>query len=531
MLRRLSGCLALLLSLPVSGVLSADEPVKVDILLKNGTILDGSGREGFVGDVGIAGETIVAVGRFDFAGTPLVIDCTGRIIAPGFIDLHNHSDSAIVAPATRSNLNFLTQGCTTVVTGNCGSGPVDAAAYYKQIDEHGAGTNVAHLLPQGSLRARIIGDDNRPATSAELAKMQALARQAMRDGTWGMSTGLIYVPGVYADTDELVAIASVVGEEGGIYASHMRGEGTTLLASVAELLEIGRRAKLPVHASHFKSSGRDAWGLIRQATAIIEEARAAGQIVTADQYPYIASSTSLDATLIPSWARAGGTKDMLARFDDAEVGSRLRREVEQNLERTEQGRRIVFARFTRHPEWVGRTLFEVAEQEGRPPIEIVIEVAGNGGASIVNFSMDEEDVRFAMQRDWIATASDGRAAIPGNDKPHPRFYGTFPRKIGYYCLREQVLPLAQAIRGASGLPADILGMTDRGYLKPGLAADVVVFDPETFVDAATFADPHQYARGVEHLFVNGTPVIARSQPTGALAGKSLRKPRPDSAAP
>src|SRR5690606_36446547 len=231
-------------------------------------------------------------------------------------------------------------GCTTIVTGNCGAGPVDADAYYKQIEAQGAGTNVMHLIPHGSLRDQVMGSADREPSEEDLAQIKQLAAKAMADGCWGMSTGLIYVPGSYAQTDELVALSEVVAAAGGIYASHMRNEGTELLASTQELLEIGRRAGLPVHISHFKSSGRDAWGLIREAARMVEEARASGQTVTADQYPYIASSTSLDATLIPTWARAGGRKEMIARFDDAEQGPRIREQIADKLSRKNEGEEI-----------------------------------------------------------------------------------------------------------------------------------------------------------------------------------------------
>lgn len=508
----------------VSHLSRADDPVDVDIVLKDGVIHDGSGQPGYIGHVGIKGKDIVAIGDFTYSGAPHVIDCAGQIVAPGFIDLHNHSDRQIVEPATRANVNFLMQGCTTVVTGNCGSGPVDAGPYYAKIEEHGAGTNVAHLLPHGALRSRVVGDDNRPATAEELAEMKRLAGVAMQEGTWGMSTGLIYVPGCYSDTDELVAISEVIGAAGGIYASHMRNEGLELLASVEELIEIGRRAKLPVHASHFKASGREAWGLLRQAALRIEQARGEGQIVTADQYPYIASSTSLEATVIPTWARAGGDKELNKRLNDPEVGPRLKDEIADSIRKKDDGRAIRFVRCAYRPEWTGRSLADVAAEEGATPVDITVQITQNGGAGIVNFGMSEDDVREAMPIPWVATASDGRATLPNADRPHPRFYGTFPRKIGYYALREHVLTLEQAIRSSSGLPADILGMTDRGYLRPGQAADIVVFDPEEFIDAATFDDPHQYARGLDYVLVNGTVAVYSRQPTGALAGRALRKP-------
>jgi N-acyl-D-aspartate/D-glutamate deacylase len=501
----------------------AADPIECDILLKNGTIVDGSGRAASAGSVAIKGEVIAAAGEFEVAGQPLVIDCTGLLICPGFIDLHNHSDEQIVTPAMRANINFLTQACTTVVTGNCGSGPTDTAAYYRQIDDHGAGTNVAHLIPHGSLHERVMGNEDRPPTAQELAEMRRLAEIAMDDGAWGMSTGLIYVPGCYATTDEIVAVAEVVGERGGIYASHIRNEGVDLLASVQELLEIGRRADLPAHVSHFKASGRDAWGLTRQAAEMIEAARQAGQQVTADQYPYVASSTSLEATVIPTWARAGGREALVTRLADPEIGPRLREEIAESIQRKDEGRAIRFARYSERQDWVGRSLADVAQAEGTTPVEIAVQVTGQGGAAIVHFSMNEDEVRDVMQWPWVATASDGRAALPGADKPHPRFYGTFPRKIGLYALGEQVISLEQAVRSASGLPADILRLSDRGYLRPGLAADVVVLNPARYIDTATFDEPHQYATGVDYVFVNGTPAVFDGHVTGALAGRALRK--------
>ncbi|MFO1092587.1 MAG: amidohydrolase family protein [Planctomycetaceae bacterium] len=509
----------------LSAAIRAAEPVAADVVLANGLILNGGGGPAVAGSVAIKGDTIVAVGQFETSGTPYRIDCTGLVIAPGFIDLHNHSDEQIVDPKYRLNANFLTQGCTTVVTGNCGFGPVDVADYYAKIDQLGAGTNIAHLLAHGSLRGKVVGVDDRRATADELAEMRRLAGVAMQDGAWGMSSGLIYVPGAYADTDELVAISEVIAEHGGIYASHVRDEGLQLLISVNELLEIGRRAKLPVHLSHFKASGRDAWGLARQAVAVIEQARASGQVVTADQYPYVASSTSLEATLLPAWARAGGREKLLERLADAEFGPRIRTEITDALARKEDGRAIRIARYAPRPDYIGRDLVQLAEAESLSTLDLVLEIINGGGAAVVHFSMDEGEVRELMQLPWVATASDGRAELPSADKPHPRTYGTFPRKIGFYSIHEHVLPLEQAVRSATGLAADIIGLRDRGYLRTGQAADIVVFHPETFRDTATFDDPHQYAAGVEYLFVNGTLAMARGHVTGALAGKPLRKPK------
>jgi N-acyl-D-aspartate/D-glutamate deacylase len=498
------------------------EPLIADVLLSGGTLIDGTGTAGRPGDVAIHDGRIVGVGKLQDVEAQWTIDCSGMIVCPGFIDLHNHSDRQVVAAATRSAMNYVTQGCTTMVTGNCGSGPVDAGKFYDAIDEHGAGTNVAHLLPQGGLRNAVIGTDLREPTSDELARMLELTEQAMRDGVWGMSTGLIYVPSSYATTDELISIAKVVSAHGGIYASHIRTEGTKLLGAVEEALQIGRRANLPVHVSHFKSSGRDAWGLVRRAAEMISAERKLGRKVTADQYPYIASSTSLHATLLPSWARAGGQAKFLKRLDSDETGPKLREIVATAIEKKSNGDAVRIARYRPRQDWVGLSLLAIAEREKRPVIDIAYEIFRAGGAAIVNFSMNEEDVRHIMAIDWVATASDGRAYLPGSDRPHPRNYGTFPRKIGYYSLQEGVLPLEQAIRSATGLPAEILGMTDRGLLKTGLAADVVVFDPKQVKDRATFDDPHQYSQGIQYVFVNGTPTVVAGAGTGALGGRALR---------
>lgn len=504
-------------------VLTADERVDADLLLEGGTLFDGSGGDGTVGDVAIRNDRIVAVGKFAAGNVRQRIDCRGLIVAPGFIDLHNHSDRQVIDPATRGNVNFLLQGCTTIVTGNCGSGPVDVADYYGKIDAAGAGTHVAHLLPQGSLRDKVLGTDERRPTTEELDQMRQLARQAMEDGAWGMSSGLIYVPSAYADTSELAEIARVVAEAGGLYASHIRGEGTELLASIEEALEIGRRSGAAVHISHFKASNPEAWGLIRQAAALIEKARAAGERVTADQYPYAASSTSLEAMLIPTWARAGGSAALLKRLDDPALLQRISDHTSAELKRRGDVAPLKIARYDPRPAWVGLSLQEIAAAEQKPMLDIVLEITRHGGAGVVSFGMHEDDVRYAMQLPWVATASDGRAYIPDPDRPHPRSYGTFPRKIGRYAIEMNVVPLAEAIRSASGLPAEILGLTDRGFLKLGLVADVVAFDPEQFRDRATYEEPHKYATGVKYVYVAGQPAVFEGVPTGALAGRALRK--------
>lgn len=498
---------------------SAQQAVDADVLLVGGTIHDGSGAEGVVGDVAINDGKIVAVGKIVRGVIGQTIDCQGLIVCPGFIDLHNHSDRPILDARSRANTNYLTQGCTTVVTGNCGGGHVDVAKYFEDLAETGAGTNIIHLLPHGSLRSQVFGSARRPPSEDELQKMRQLAEKAMRDGAWGMSTGLIYVPGTYAETDEIVEIAKVVGRHGGIYASHIRNEGTGLVEAVREAIEIGRRGGLPAHVSHFKASGSQAWGSLRVAAGLIEDARQKGQRVTADQYPYVASSTSLEAMVIPTWAREGGNKQLVSRLDDQETGPKLRQEIEKKLTTRN---RMVIASFRKRPEWVGKSLDEIASSENRSQLSVVEEITRAGGASAVSFGMNEEEVRYGMQLPWVATASDGSARIPGADRPHPRSFGTFTRKIGRYAIQEKVLPLAAAIRSSSGLPADILSLSDRGYLKTGYAADIAVLDPAQVLDQATFEEPYRYSTGVRHVFVNGRPAVFEGTPTGSLAGKALR---------
>ncbi|HMC11099.1 MAG TPA: amidohydrolase family protein, partial [Pirellulaceae bacterium] len=351
----------------------AADPVTADLVLRGGTVFDGGVAEGTVGDVAIKGDRIVAVGKFDVAGSPRIFDCKGLIVAPGFIDLHSHSDSGIVQPKTRSNANFLMQGCTTVVTGNCGGGPTDVADYFRKIDTDGAGTNILHLLPHGSLRSRVMsGDSNRPPSPDELAKMKELAERAMREGACGMATGLIYTPGSFSKTDELIAIAEVVAKHRGIYASHIRNEGSQLLESLDEILKIGKQAGLPVHVSHIKVSGRPNWGLAPDAIAKLTAARASGQRVTADQYPYTASSTSLSATLIPDEYRSW--EKLKAGLDDPEKGPKIRARIEHSLKERDGGETVMIASFAPQREWQGKNLVQIAKQTNQAPFDVVLDI-------------------------------------------------------------------------------------------------------------------------------------------------------------
>lgn len=498
-----------------------------DILLRNGTLHLGDGKPAHEGDIAIVGDRIVGVGNFKAGEVGRVIDCTGKVISPGFIDLHNHSDDPMIDQLTRAVTNFVTQGCTTVVTGNCGLGPWNVGKFYHDIDTLGAGVNIAHLLPHGELRREVMQSENREPTPRELQRLKELTRRAMEDGAWGMSTGLVYEPSSYAKIDELVELTRIVGRHGGIYASHIRNENVRLLEAVEEALEIGLRANTPVHVSHFKCMGTASWGLVRKAAEMIEKRRAAGERITADQYPYTASSTTLEATVIPDWAFAGGWDALLARFDSDAEWPKVREAMAAKLATLEGGQLLQIASHAPQPTWAGRRLAEIAKELQIDPIDLVVKMTRDGGAMVVNHSMNEDDVRYVMQLPWVATASDGHAFVPDGSVPHPRNYGTFPRKIGHYACREKVVTVEQAIRSSTGLPADIVGLKDRGYLRVGYKADIVVWDSRSIIDTATFAHPHSYSAGVEHVLVNGKPALVDGKATGALAGRALRRPKHD----
>jgi N-acyl-D-aspartate/D-glutamate deacylase len=355
--------------------------------------------------------------------------------------------------------------------------------------------------------------------------MRALAEQGMAAGAFGMSTGLIYTPGAYAKIGEIAEIAKVVAQYGGLYASHIRSEGAGLLDAVAEAIEIGQRAGCAVHLSHFKASKPPNWGKVKQSCAMVEKARAAGRSVTCDQYPYRASSTSLAALTIPTWAREGSNKQLIKRIDAADTGARIRKAIAKSLKQRGGADQILIAHFRKNPKWNGMNLQDAAAAAGVDPVDLVVQIQRGGGCSAVAFSMCDADVEYIMRKPYVATASDGSSKMAGPTRPHPRSYGTFSRKIGHYAIEKKVIPLLQAIRSSSGLPADILGIDDRGYLRTGTYADVVVFDPARIRDRATFVDPHQHSVGVLWVLVNGKVAVANEKPTGSMNGRVVRRPQ------
>ena len=515
--------LAALLLMLHADVGQADTAIEADIVLKGGTIHDGTGNPGRIGDVAIKNDRIVAVGTFAVKGAPRVLDCTGLLVSPGFIDLHTHSDYPLQAAKTNANFNYQTQGVTTVVTGNCGAGPADVAGYFAKLEKIGVGTNVAHQVPHNAVRTKAMGNANREPTAAELKAMEDLVEQGMKDGAFGMATGLIYTPGVYAKTDEIVALAKIVAKYKGFYASHIRNEEDGVFEAIAEILEIARKAGIRIHISHIKVSGRSVWGKSSDVIAMVRRARKEGIEVTADQYPYTASSTSLGAYVIPARYREGTDKDLIKRLDDEVVGPKMKKAIAASIEEHVGGKSLRIARYSKNAAWQGKDLYAIAQSEKKSTLDIVLEITRNGGAQAVHFGMDDTDVRFFMKEPYVATASDGGSMLPSESVPHPRNYGTFPRKIGRFAIEDGVISVEEAIRSASGLPADILKLPERGYLKTGYFADIVVFDPKTFRDTATFDRPHQYATGVRFLFVNGRPAIDDAKATSALPGRVLRK--------
>jgi N-acyl-D-aspartate/D-glutamate deacylase len=499
-----------------------DAPVEADVVLQNAMIHDGTGAAGRIGDVAIKNDRIVAIGKFPIKGQARVLDCSGLVLAPGFIDLHTHSDYPLQKAPTNANLNYLHQGVTTAVTGNCGAGPVDVAEFFAKMEKIGVGSNVIHQVPHNAVRAKVMGNANREPSPEELKQMEDLVDRGMRDGAWGLATGLIYNPGTYSKTEELIALAKVAAKHGGFYASHIRNEGENIFTALEEILAIARKAGIRVHISHIKVTGRRNWGKAPDVIGLLRKARQDGVRVTADQYPYPASSTSLGAMAVPAKWREGDAKDFFTKLDDADLGPRIRKEMQELIDERDYGKTLKIASFGERAEWQGKNLATIAAKEKLSVLDLILHIQRKGGAQVVSFGMHEEDVRLFMKEPFVATASDGSSMVPSKTVPHPRSYGCFPRKIGFYSIDEKAIPLEQAIRSASGLPADILELPQRGYVKVGYYADIVVFDPKTFRDKATFDDPHQYSTGVRHLLVNGALAIENGKASKTLSGRVLR---------
>ena len=484
-----------------------------DLLITGGTVIDGTGSAPYAADVATAGGIIVRVSRtaLDPSLANRVIYARGLMVAPGFIDLHAHLDPLMELPAAESHVR---QGVTTALGNPDGGGPLPLGPYLDSLATIGVGMNVGFLAGHNTIRRSTMGMDDRAPTPAELERMVAMVDAAMRDGAFGLSTGLRYTPGFYASTDEVVALAQAAARRGGIYTSHLRDEGLDLFAGVAEAIDIGRRARIPVVLTHHKVVGADMWGGSERTLAMIDSARAAGIDVMADQYPYTATHTGI-SILMPPWSLAGGTSALMERLENTQLRDSIVAGIIWNLVNDRGGRdlrRVQFSRVRWDESLEGRTLHDWAVREGREPTmetgaELVLEAMQRGGANAIFHVLDERDVERIMSHPWTAVASDGRLSRPGEGHPHPRAYGTFPRVLGEYVRERGTLTLEEAVRRMTGLPADRLGLTDRGRIAEGRRADIVIFDPGTVRDRATFAQPHQYPEGIPYVIVNGAVTV------------------------
>lgn len=501
-----------------------------DIAIRGGTVYTGADAPPFTGDVEVAGDRIVYAGPPRRTAARRVIDARGNLVIPGLIDAHTHPESYLRSADARERLNlpWLAQGVTTVVGGVDGGGTPEVAADARALEAARIGTNYVPLVGFGAIRERVLGRADRAPAAAELAEEKRLAAAAMCEGATGLSTGLFYPPQSFARTDEVAAVAAEAGARGGLYDTHQRDESNYtigLLASTREAIEIGRRAGAPVHFAHLKALGVDLQGRAPQLIAVIEAARRAGQDVTADQYPWLASGSSVDAALVPGWAAAGGYRAMLARFDDPAGGPRLRAAMAENLRRR-GGPASLLLTSVGQP-WSGRTLAQVATQWRLAPVDAAIRVlrAGNAGgtapagAAVASFNMADRDVDRIMRRPWVMTGSDGSDG-------HPRQYATFPRLYRTYVVERRVIPLAEFVRRSTGRTADTYRIARRGYLRPGYFADVAVIDPAAYAPRADYVHPRVPSVGVEALLVNGVLALENGRPTGAAPGRVLLRPRP-----
>jgi N-acyl-D-amino-acid deacylase len=521
----------------------------LDVLVRGGTVIDGTGGPARRADVAVEGDRIREVGHLPDAAAARVIDAAGLMVAPGFVDMHSHAD--YVLPGLPTADSKVRQGFTLEVVGNCGASPapltdacrqdaIDASgivlpplpwdwrsfgSYLGRLREQGTSINVAPLVGHGAVRILAMGMRASAPEPTELRTMESAVRQAMDEGAVGFSTGLIYPPGVYADTGEIVALARAAGRAGGFYASHIRGEGETLLEAIGEAIEVGRQAGVAVEVSHLKAAGRPNWPKMARAIELIEAARAEGLDVTADMYPYPAGSTAL-SSLLPDWAHAGGRPALLARLRDPAERARLRTALDgPGLARDAGWNRIVISACPPHPVYEGRSLADVAAaRRADPPealLDVLVDAAGEG--DMILFMMSEDNVTLGLRQPWVMIGSDGEGrATEGpyaSGKPHPRNYGTVPRFLGHYVRERRILSLEAAVHKLTSLAASKLGLRDRGVVRAGAWADLVVFDAERIAETSTFEAPHRYPEGIPWVLVNGEPVVAAGRHTGARPGR------------
>jgi N-acyl-D-aspartate/D-glutamate deacylase len=493
----------------------------VDILIQGGQLIDGTGAaEARAADVGLQGDRIVFIG--DAAKAKIkaarTIDAKGLIVSPGFIDPHAHVFEDLSDSRRKTNENYLRQGVTTVVAGNDGAGPFNVKTAIDKWKSAGIGTNAVLLVGYGSVRREVLGMSAKAPTPAQLDAMRGLVKKAMDEGAFGLSTGLFYTPQNFGTTEEVIELAKVAAKYGGIYDSHMRDEGNYsigLLGALEETIRIGRESGIRVHVSHIKALGVDMWGKSKDAIALVRKARAAGVRITADQYPYSASGSSLHASLLPPWSQEGGQARLIERLDDPAQRVKIEAETAENMRR--RGGEDSFLLLSPRDTTIrNKRLGEVAKTWKVTPVEAALRIIRNGGSGVASFNMSEDDIEAFMKEDWVMTCSDGSFG-------HPRKYGTFPRKIRKYVMERKVIPLHTAIHRSSGLTADTFQIANRGRIVSGAFADVIVFDPKTIRDVSTYEEPEKLAEGMRWVFVNGRAAIDDGKYTGVLEGKALSR--------
>lgn len=533
---------------------SSKTPAGYDLIIRHGKLLDGSGNPWYYADIGIRGDTIAKIGDLSGDSAEQVIDAAGSIVTPGFIDMHTHCDWGLGEPATKANLNYLSQGVTTVVTGNCGHGRLEIADIAELWNQQGIGTNAVQLAGFGTIRRAVLGLEERAPTTAELDQMKALLAKAMQEGAWGLSTGLQYIPDRYSTTEEIIALAKVAAAYGGIYTSHMRSEEEQLVEAVAETITIGREAGIRINTAHLKASGKNNWGSMHTAVALMRTARVQGIEMTADMYPYNKSATTplqvifnIPENMEPFAGFAEKMQDadlsdkekqqIYARYPDAlaeALADPARRERIKKLTLKGDPKKVNWVakggwyNFTimdskKNPHLVGKMFCDLAQETGREEFDIAADlyIQEKNDLIISLSAMSEDDVRYALQQEFVMISSDG-AAIPfGQGGAHPRNYGSFTRVLGKYAREENLLTLAAAVRKMTSLPAQLLRLPQRGLLLVGYKADITIFDPETVRDNATFLKPHQYSSGILYVLVNGKVSISAGEFNNTYFGKAL----------
>jgi N-acyl-D-amino-acid deacylase len=523
---RSSGAAFLLLTLFVAG----QAQPSFDVLIQDGRVMDGSGNPWIRADVGIRAGAIAAVGALRGASATRVIDAAGRVVAPGFIDVHSHAAEGLTRVPLRQGQPILAQGITTIVANPDGGGPTDLAAQRAALEKGGTGPNVALLIGHGSVRRAVLGGARRAPSADELEKMRALVRKGMQDGAFGLSSGLFYTPGSYARTEEVIELTKVAAERGGLYTSHVRDESNYnvgVVASVEEVIRIAEEASTIGVFSHAKALGPDTWGLSHAITHRIATARARGVQIFTDQYPYEASSTGLGAALLPDGVQAPTaeqlanpaalTPEQRAVYDTAVTVAT------ENLRRRGGPASILIAHYRPEPALEGQTLEQIATARQQDPVTAALHLIARQAPSIVSFNMSEDDIAQFMRQPYTMTSTDGGLVAMGEGKPHPRNYGSFPRKLARYVRERGTITLEHAVRSMTSLPAMVFSLHDRGVIRPGAAADIVIFDPDKVNERSTYTDPHQLAEGIDVVLVNGVVVKDGKAFTDALPGKVLRK--------